>query len=119
MTHLDPRPARCDMTSRECCKLLTATLTAMLVFCPAEQARQLFRISAAPVIESDPPKDWPSDYGPASAPLAALLSALLSALAEQAAPGALRTACDWILEHDDAWALMQDYASIIKKGQNP
>lgn len=116
-THLDTRPARGDLTSRECCKLFSAALAgAVATGLPVAVIRTLFTIAhcaACGVQDSDQFDQVlksvlqlnEHELGPADAVrlscVSVMLSSVLGGIQEQAAPEASETALHWISEQGD------------------
>ena len=120
-TKLDTRPARCDLTSRECCKLICGALSGTIAagIRPAI-VRRIFTvmwtlgdIARAQRSASEEERQLMADSltgqydvseGLHIATASTMISAILAAIDEQAAPGALGTAFDWVHERgDDFW----------------
>lgn len=119
MTKLDTRAARCDLTSRECCKLLCGALAgAMPLVARPETIRLFFQtLYAAAVGDADKTRRAIEalsglDLDPhdlvAIECVSRMFGATIGAVGEQAAPGALDDAVKWIGERgDDFWAALQ------------
>ena len=119
---LDTRPARCDLTSRECCKLLSGILGGAL-----DTGLPVAAVRAVLIILRESSKAASGDLERTATALAtfdgmvitdtiqlkllfSMLGAACGAIIEQAAPDALEDAVDWILERDD------DYWSALQQG---
>ena len=122
-TKLDTRAARCDLTSRECSKLICGALAGALgAGVERETLQQMIKVINLVQYEN---AETRATYGleiltlmkeiKAHESVAAgtsakmlMLGAMLGAIQEQAAPGSMRDACRWILQQgDDFWQALQ------------
>lgn len=113
---LDTRPARCDLTSRECCKLLCGVLAgATPLFAQPDTVRRFFRVlyvtasgdqdGCRKAVEALSGLELNVHDSVALECVSRLFGAVLGAITEQAAPGAMDDAIKWIAERDDSfWA---------------
>lgn len=112
MTRLDTRAARGDLTSRECCKIISGVLFGAASYLPVESLRAVLmaaRVKTVPELEAQTEllKQVPLV-------VLSILGAVLGALSEQAAPGAMNDAIDWILERgDEYWAALKTGADHV------
>ena len=127
-TKLDTRPARGDLTSRECCKLLCGALAGAMIGLKAPIVRHIFEImwmvgdsarkgstTAEDVqrVASQLVGQYDPIEGLRVPPITALLSSVVAAIDDQAAPDAVATALDWIHERDD------DFWEQLASGRPP
>lgn len=116
MTKLDTHPARCDLTSRECCKLLCGIAAGVVgTGVPIEALRRMFGIlhlvarGGSTALDVDRMAGLIEGLDLNILQMIAvrcsmtLLGATMGAIAEQASVGALETALDWINEHEEVW----------------
>lgn len=104
MTKLDTRAARCDLTSRECCKLICGALVGVgAVLRSQELTRSVFG-AAYRAFSGAGTGEVAELSGDADRTVTlVVLAATLGAIQEQAAPGAMDTALKWIYEQGDAF----------------
>jgi hypothetical protein len=133
-TKLDTRAARCDLTSRECCKLICGALGGALgAGVEQEVLRQMLKIVS--LVQFEDAVTSMSDAAEAIAMMKQretvaagtsgtmmMFGAILGAINEQAAPGSMRDACRWILQQeDDFWQALRapmDAAAQTVAGQS-
>ncbi len=119
MTRLDPRPARGDLTSRECAKILCGVITAAHgTGARMDLLRFLVRLlnsgsaspeCAAKEINAALAQERTDNHAAYSQLLvcARLVGGLIGALADQADETAVNDAIDWVVNEDAIWASAQ------------
>lgn len=125
MVHLDTREARCDLTSREACKLLCGLLAGCVVAgIETGLLRKFFEAAVGmvqrPVSEHSVDQaeeriqelfmsfdGLPITEATRLRAILTMLSAALGAIGEQTPADALMTACQWIIERDEVWQAFQ------------
>jgi hypothetical protein len=130
-TKLDTREARCDLTSRECSKLLCGALAGAIgAGVEIGTLQKLIRIIN--LVQYEDPESRPGysvellglmkeiqGYDSVVAGTSAkvmMLGAMIGAITEQAADGSMRDACRWILEQrEEFWQAMSERMVAVAK----
>jgi len=121
MVNLDTRPARNDLTSRECAKLLCGVIQGAAMtgarmdllrdlICALSRSPDLHEVLMRPdlnqALAAEQLRD-PRAYRDLVT-CAGLIGSLVGALDDQASGGSLDIALDWVLEQDAVWAVVTD-----------
>jgi hypothetical protein len=130
VTKLDTRDARCDLTSRECCKLISAALAGALgTGLPLRAVRSLITIAhnaAAGDVNVSQLEHavlelnglGPEDAVRLSA-VSRMLGAVVAGVSEQAVPGNVDIALTWIYEQgDNFWEAMAQGIRSVQQAQS-
>jgi len=94
-TKLDTRPARCDLTSRECCKLICGALSGAMIGLKAPTVRRIFEMMWMVGDSARKGSTTEEDLQRVASQLVGQYDPI------EGLPGAVATAFDWIHERDD------------------
>lgn len=100
---LDPRPARTDLTDRECTKIIGGLLAPLVQRAGSECIRPA--VGTVCRLLRGEPLDWEA-ASDREEEAAVLVGALATALVGMAAPGAVLVALLWWYEQDEAWKML-------------